>query len=263
MAGPGAALEDTRARVEVPRAGRKLRSPRRRHQRARQHPAERLSLLVLGLLQSVRMRLLVAGERLPGHADLGQPLHVRHPVPAGHEQPQREPVLRRQRHTVQVVGEQRATGIVEREPALEALLLPGLHAAVEAREDDVRPARPGLVEERPERDAAPAARADRLLQPGLRDDVRLEQRAPVARALHRRDELAGLARAQLVQRQRERPLDVAAELEPPPIRIDERDVVVGEQVVEPDRSDVVAKRLERHSVIPRSELQLFQADLHT
>ena len=49
------------------------------------------------LAQAVARRLLPAAERLVDRRDRAQPLDVRHPVPARHDQPQREAVLRRQR----------------------------------------------------------------------------------------------------------------------------------------------------------------------
>ena len=92
--------------------------------------------------------------------------------------------------------------------------------------------------------------------------MRLEQRTAVARALHRRDELDRLACAQLVQGQREGPLDLAADLQPPRLGVDVRDVVVDQQVVEADGRHIPAERLERHPVVARRQLQLFDADLH-
>ena len=67
--------------------------------------------------------------------DRAQPLHVRHPVPAGHDQAQRIAVLRRQRLAVHRVGEQHlvAQRIVEREAALVDMLDAALDAAVERR----------------------------------------------------------------------------------------------------------------------------------
>ena len=57
----------------------------------------------------------------PIDLDLGQPLHRRHRVPAGDDQPQRVAVLDRQRVAVHGVGEQRlgAARVVDRQAALE------------------------------------------------------------------------------------------------------------------------------------------------
>ena len=54
--------------------------------------------------------------------------------------------------------------------------------------------------------------------------------------------------------------DRAADLEPEGRRVDERDVVVDEQVVQPDRGDRPAQRLERHRVVARGEPELVEAD---
>src|SRR5207244_3050468 len=149
--------------------------------------------------------------------------------------------------------------------ALVALLVPALLAAVEPGEDDVDRALPRarLGEQRRERRPAPATGADRLLEPRLADDVRVDPRAPVAGALHGRDELDLLAGLQLGERERQRTLHVAADLEPPRRSVDRRDVVVDQQVVEPDRRDVVPQRLERQSVVPGGELELLERDGHT
>jgi len=61
---------------------------------------------------------------------------------------------------------------------------------------------------------------------------------------------------QLVQRQRERSLDQTSELEPPLGRVHVRNVEVDQQVVEAERRELVAQRLERHAVVPGGELQL-------
>ena len=109
-------------------------------------------------------------------------------------------------------------------------------------------------------DSAPARSADRLEQPRLAHDVRLDMRAAVPGALHRHGQLDRRPRAQLVQRERQGPLDEAVDLEPPGRNVDVRDVVVREQVVEPDRREVPAERLERHAVVARGELELLEAD---
>ena len=65
---------------------------------------------------------------------------------------------------------------------------------------------------------------------------------------------------QLVERQHHRTLHRAADLEPPRRRVDRRDVVVDEQVVQADRRDRPAQRLQRHPGVARSELQLLGGD---
>ena len=59
----------------------------------------------------------------------------------------------------------------------------------------------------------------------------------VARALEGHGELHGRMRQNLVERQRPRSLDVAADLELPFLRLDDRDVVVRQKVVEADGRD--------------------------
>ena len=159
-------------------------------------------------------------------------------------------MLRRERHAVDLVREERVAGehLGERDAARVVLLLLALDAAVEAGEEDVGRAvgDAGFLEQAGDGRAAPARRADRLEQPRLADDVRLDVRAAVAGALHRHRRLDGRARANLVERERERALDETVDLEPPRRRVDVGDVVVREQVVQPDRRDVPAERLERH-----------------
>src|SRR5439155_23163261 len=93
--------------------------------------------------------------------------------------------------------------------ALVALGHAALDAAVETGEDDVDRVRgrPRLLEERGEGHAPPAPGADGLLQPRLTDDVRLDESAPVARALHRHQRLDGIALAPLIERERQPPPD--------------------------------------------------------
>ena len=128
-----------------------------------------------------------------------------------------------------------------------------LHAAIEPGEDHVdrRAGRYRLREQRRELDSPPQARSDRLGQPRLADRPRLEERQAVSGALHRRLELDRRARAKLVEGQRERLLDRPAQLEPPRRGVDERDVVVDQEVVESDRRDRPAESLERQCVVAR------------
>ena len=166
-------------------------------------------------------------------------------------------MLRWERRTVQLVRED-ASGVpgrVERQAPLVALLDLALDAAVETREDDLDGPlrRDGRVEQGREGDAAPEPRADRLRQPRLADRPRLEQRPTVPRALHRDGELDRRQAAQVVEPERRRLVDGAADLELPGDRVDERDVVVDEQVVEPHRRDRPAERLQRHRVVARGK----------
>ena len=264
---PGATFERRRlgrqealAREEVGLAGRD-------HQRPRRHPVDGDALVLLGAAEAVAGRLLVAVEGLVHDVDPREPLDVRHPVPARNHQPEREAVLRRQRSAVQVVGEERiaAERLRERQRTPVTLLDASLDAAVEPGEDDLDRTleRFGLREQGGERGAAPASVADRLEQPGLADRPRLHSRPPVAGAFHRRDEVGRGPLAQVAERQRQRLRHAAADLEPPRIRVDRGNVVVDQQVVQPHGRDLVPQRLERHAVVPRRELELLEADVHS
>ena len=89
--------------------------------------------------EPVRVGLLVALELAGDRGDRAQPLHVRHPVPAGDDQPHRETVLRQQRRAVHLVGEQDvfAERLVDAEAPLVVVLDLALDAAVETGEDEV------------------------------------------------------------------------------------------------------------------------------
>ena len=175
-------------------------------------------------------------------------------------------MLGRERLPVDLVGEQRlvAQRLLDGQAPLEGeLALLALDAAVEAAED--RPhgavAHPGLLEQGAKRRAAPAGGADGLVEPRLAERARRQARAPVAGALHGHRELDRRAGADLVEGERELARDEAADAQPPARRVDVGDVVVGEQVVHPDRRHGMAKRLERHPVVSRGELQLEAATI--
>jgi hypothetical protein len=114
----------------------------------------------------VRDRLLPALERLVDDGDRLEPLDVRHPVPAGDDEAEREAVLWRQRLTVDLVREQHlvAERLGDGEAPLVRVLDLSLDAAVEAGEDDLRRVgrEPRVLKDRPERCAGPLGRADRL-----------------------------------------------------------------------------------------------------
>ena len=137
-----------------------------------------------------------------------------------------------------------------------------LHAAVEPGEQHLDGAvlHANFFQQRGDGDTAPARRPDSLEQPRLTDDMRLDVHSTVAGALHRHRDLHGRPRTQVVERQRLRPFHQAADVEAPRRRVDIRDVVVREEVVQADRRDVPAQRLERYSVVPRCELELLEAD---
>ena len=173
-------------------------------------------------------------------------------------------MLRRKRHAVDLVREERVPGehLGQRDTPGVVLLLLALDAAVEPREEDVgcTLGDAGFFEQPRHGRPTPARGADRLEQPGLAHDVRLHVRASITGALHGHGRLDGRARAKLLERKRERALDEAVELQPPGRGIDVGNVVVRQQVVQADRRDVPAQRLERHAVVPRGELELFEAD---
>jgi hypothetical protein len=63
------------------------------------------------------------------------------------------------------------------------------------------------------------------------------------------------------ERKRQRALDFAADRESPAVRIHHRDVVMSQEVVQADRGDVVAQRLEWDAVVARGKLQLGEGEL--
>src|SRR6185503_6650086 len=137
-----------------------------------------------------------------------------------------------------------------------------LDAAVERAEqnlDGVR-ARPNLVEQRLQRRAAPFRGAHRLGEPGLTDRTRLQQGAAVAGAF----ECDGLGDTRPftegIEGERGRPFHGTGYLQVVSLRVNRRDVVVDEQVVEPGRRDVVPQRFERERMVTRREPQLVLAD---
>src|SRR6266545_5881421 len=85
VARPCTALEHEPPRVHASGAREELGDPRRDEERARQHPGDGLTLLVLTLPNAIRDVLLPAPERLVGDRDRPEPLDVRHPVPARHD----------------------------------------------------------------------------------------------------------------------------------------------------------------------------------
>jgi hypothetical protein len=114
----------------VPPAREEVGDPGGNHQRAGPHAGDRLAAPAVGVVQPIGDGVLVALEALLDERDRGQALHVLHPVPAGDHEPQRIPVLRRQRRAVHLPGEQAAAGVRERQRALVVLGDPALHAAV-------------------------------------------------------------------------------------------------------------------------------------
>src|SRR5205807_9811415 len=94
----------------------------------------------LGIVaQAIAAFVLVPTEWLGDDGDASQPLDIGHAIPAGNDQPQRKAVLRRQRMTVDGVGEEDV--LIERvgdtQVALVVLLDAALDAVVETGEDDL------------------------------------------------------------------------------------------------------------------------------
>jgi hypothetical protein len=69
-------------------------------------------------------------------------------------------------------------------------------------------------------------------------------------------------RMEVVERERQLAFDQAADAQAPVARHIGH-VEVDQEVVQPDRRDVVAKRLERHPVVAGGELQFVQRNAHT
>ena len=83
-------------------------------------------------------------------------------------------------------------------------------------------------------DTPPPRGAHRLGQPRLADWPGIEQRPAVARALHGDRRFDGGPVAKIVERERERTRDGLADLELEGRLVDERHVVVDQEVVQPD-----------------------------
>ena len=153
VAGPGAAREGHQAGLEHAPAGKEVGHARRDHQRARQHAGDLLAGHARGVVEPVAHRLLVALEGLLEQGDAGEPLHVRHAVPARHHEPQRVPVLRRQRRSVHLVGEEGVLRVRQAQRALIGLRDAALDPLVEPGEQRFD----GGFADRPPRRGADAA----------------------------------------------------------------------------------------------------------
>ena len=173
-------------------------------------------------------------------------------------------MLRWQRNAVHLVRQEGIArhDLVDWKAPFVRLFLPTLHAAVEPCEQHLDGAvlHAGFFQQRGNGDTAPARRPDSLEQPRLTDDVRLDVRSPLPAHSIVTATSTDWPRTQVVERQRLRPFHQAADVEPPCGRVDIRDVVVREEVVQADRREVPAQRLERYAVIPRCELELLEAD---
>src|SRR6266550_5448248 len=92
---PRATAELDRTGSDHPGPGEEVREPRWDHQRAREDPGHVDALIVRVITSSIREHLEPL-EPVRNGFDPGQPLHARHAVPAGDEEPQRRAVLREQ-----------------------------------------------------------------------------------------------------------------------------------------------------------------------
>ena len=101
----------------------------------------------------------------------------------------------------------------------------------------------------PERYPGPLGRADGLDAPGHVEGPWLQVRPTIARALHRHRQRSCGAGLDLGQGQLQRGLDEATHLEPVGLSVDEGHIEVSEQVVHPDRGDVVTQGLEGHALV--------------
>src|SRR5262245_26701743 len=83
LARPGPALDWALAALDDAAAGQEIGKARWQHQGPRPHPLRRRAGIVRSALVAIGDALLVAGEGLADGLDPGQPLHLRHAVPAG------------------------------------------------------------------------------------------------------------------------------------------------------------------------------------
>ena len=83
--------------------------------------------------------LLIANKPVIKHRDRAKPLDMGHPIPAGHDEPDRETMLRRQWLPVHCVREQDfvATAFRERQASLVLLLDIALDASIESCEHHI------------------------------------------------------------------------------------------------------------------------------
>ena len=141
----------------------------------------------------------------------------------------------------------RVAGLGDRERALVGLRLAPFDPRVEGAEQELDRAllHAGLVQQRGERRAAPLRGANRLREPRLAHRTRLEQRAAVAGALEGDRPVHARSRTKVIEGERERAVHRTANLQAERVRVDRRDVVVDQQVMQPGRRDRVPQRLER------------------
>ncbi len=254
----GAGPHDAGTRHEVGKA-------RGHEQRAGSDAGDRLAGIVGVLAQPVRDRLLEAAERFGDQVYADQPLDVGHAVPAGHHQADRVAVLRRQRCAVHGIGQQHVgtEGLGHRQAALVVLLDTALDAVVGAGEDHLDGGRVGTRdgEDFAERDASPFGGTHGFDQPRLADRARAQPGPAVAGAFQGDPHGARRHRLERVQVEIQRVGDEAAHAQPPGHRVQRRDVVVDEQVVQARRGQLVAQRLQWHAMVAGRQAQLVGADV--
>ena len=128
-------------------------------------------------------------KRRVERGDPTEPLHRRHPVAAGNEQPDRRAVVRRQRCPFISTTRNAPPASRDRQRPLERHLAadradePVVRTGEE--EFDRRRKRPGLREDSAQRQARPFGRAHRAERPLLAGGGRVEEAAAVAGALER------------------------------------------------------------------------------
>ena len=249
-------------------AGEEVGVAGRHHQGTREHAVERRAVVVLAGAQAVARLLLVAVERL-GRRPRSADSHLTWVMPYQPGTTRRSgsraaaAAARRSSRTRAARSARdaprRAAGCAR--SRCSTPLDPVVGAGEDARRRRRR-ASPASASTPSQRDAGPVGRPDRLVEPGLAD----RPRRPAAPGRCRRtpssptrlDAGATGARRATARAARAR----ARRGEAPGRRVHERDVVVDQQVVQPDGRHVVAQRLERHAVVARRELELLQADAH-
>jgi hypothetical protein len=122
-----------------------------------------------------------------------------------------------------------------------------LDPAIEARKDhlDGGVSNARLLENCSQRRPGPFRRPNCLLKPWLAQGPGRVERTAVSGAFESHRPADCGSGLQVRKREAERPLDGAADLEPPGVLLQVGDVEVGQQVVETNRRDVVAESLER------------------
>ena len=260
---PGLAAYRARARAQRRAGGRGGDA------RAHAHQVDGLGGAV-GPLVHVVPGLELAGVRLGQDVDPLEPFHRGDGVPVGHDDPEGRSVVGTQRLAVHLVGDQdlrgRIGGVCERQGADEGqVVLVGVgehgvevvRAVVGALEAHVDAVCPGtrLLEHLVEQGALPAGGRDGVVAPGLTGRQRPHLEPPVAGALERDRALVRRHGAEVVERQRQRVLDRAADLERAVVG---RQREVAAHVVELGGSDLAGQGFGRRLRVVRSRVDHLQ-----